>query len=224
MVGTKSGNRHVYRCARYHLSGKSICHRNPIREDLLLPCIVRRLSGFWTEPGNIQQLKTALGLELESEVGGDQGARERLERQLAELEASIRRGKGRLLRAPDSVYADLVAELDAAKRQQEQLQAQLDALTARAALSDGELERMVAKALAVLGRLGEALAGAEPVTIREALVGLISRIDLHFQQEPQARYIKSRFDRGIIHVRTGLEIGSTVAPVMPDDSPSAAFC
>jgi hypothetical protein len=223
MVGVKSGAHHVYRCARYHLSGKSVCNRNPLREDLLLACIIHKLQEFWTMPSNLARLKTELRRECNAEPEADENDRQRLGQRIAELDACILRGVGRLLAAPDTIYADLVTSLDEAKGKRAQLQTQIDAMGARSVVSDVDVERMVGEAVAVLHHLTAAVSEAKPGLIREALVGMVSHVDLHFRQELRLKMTKSIFERGTIHVRPGLESVNTVTPVTPEDSPRAAF-
>src|SRR5262249_22647878 len=60
----------LYHCSSYHLAGKSVCYCNAIREDRLLSCVLRKLRGFWTVPGNLERLTEAIRQEFK---GTDEG-------------------------------------------------------------------------------------------------------------------------------------------------------
>jgi hypothetical protein len=157
-------------------------------------------------------LKAAIRAECEGAVESEGAV---LQRRRAELDAQIQRGAKRLLSAPDSVYTELVAELDGAKREKAELEDRLDVLGRARSVSAVDIDRMVVLALEKLDSLEAAIYDADPLMVRDALAGLVSHIELHFRHEPRPRTVRTAFDHGIIYVRPGLENGNSVSSVQP---------
>jgi DNA invertase Pin-like site-specific DNA recombinase len=208
----KGHPRSSYLCSIYHLSGKAVCHRNTIHEDMLLACVLRKLSDFWKVPDNIERVTAALRAECTRDNTYDAHP---LQERLAQLNGQIERGAKRLLAAPDSIYAELVAELDAAKKEKAEVEARLATLDRTNAVASADMDCLVSEALAQLEMLETALRDADPSMVRAALAGLISHIELHFRNERRTCYGRSFFERGTIHARPGLEIVQTVGSVQP---------
>jgi site-specific DNA recombinase len=195
----------IYLCASYHTAGPSLCQRNYVHEEPILACIVRKLKAFWTSPKNLARLKAAICAEIGDGDEGQSKDRERLVREIGKLDEQIGRANGRLLSAPDSIYADLVEQIEVAKQDRSRLAAELLALEGQRGLSAAEADAMVAAAVEELQRLDENVSEGKPALVREAIRGLISHVEIRFRREKKRKTEKSVFDGGVIHVRPGLE-------------------
>jgi DNA invertase Pin-like site-specific DNA recombinase len=209
MVGVRHDRWQGYVCGRYHRTGRSVCHRNHIQEDRILPGIVRTLQEFWTRPGNVERVAAEVRRQL-SPAPADPGARKRMEKQLAALDGRIARGAKRLLAADDAVYAELAAQMAEAKRERERLRGELEALAAPAAVDAALVGRMVDRAVGVLRGLADVIGSADHAAVREALAGVIDHVDLFFRQEPKRKLGRSVFEKAVIHLRTAPESNNGV--------------
>jgi site-specific DNA recombinase len=114
----------VYRCSYYNERGKGACGQPQIREDALLPFILRTLS---EEIGDIKKLLSQPPEELVAPGRGRAGSRDSLLKERATLVARIEKGEKNLLRCSDDdrVFKSLAKQVSALRDQLDQLDAEL---------------------------------------------------------------------------------------------------
>jgi DNA invertase Pin-like site-specific DNA recombinase len=204
MMTANEGGKRYYRCQRYHEYGKTACYANLIAEKKLVAAIAGKIQEVFLNPENLDKLRAEVKRQLEEAGAGNPAALDGLRRQIADLDAKIASGTGRLLEVP----ADMVARCAAMIREWEQEKARLVAellrLDTEADL--GDLEEGVRVAEEQLYRLREAIADGNPADVRAVLVELVSRVELHFQHPKTAKTTRSIFEWGCIYIRTQQDV------------------
>jgi DNA invertase Pin-like site-specific DNA recombinase len=187
------------------------CREVHIREDKLLPFLVKKLQEVYLSPERLEGLRVQLKARLEAKREGDPERAERLRAKITELDRDIRQGTLNLVRATDNL--DLIQEeLTALRGQRERLQRELEAAEAAAAQPAEEVSVKVDAAVERLYTLRESLRKARSENLRAVLRLLVWRVDLYFDQpEAQQRGAWCRFAKGVVKLRPVLDISGCEA-------------
>src|SRR5262249_39840562 len=152
-----------YCCSGFTNAGK--CGFHSIREDKLLPVLVRKIQEVYLEPGQLEKLRETLRRKVEAKYRGSPEQADRLRDRIGRLDGEIKQGARNLLRAGDNfdLLSEEVADL---RRQRDKLARELEALERSQAVPADDLTRKVDAAIAKLRRLREELEGADRDKLR----------------------------------------------------------
>jgi DNA invertase Pin-like site-specific DNA recombinase len=199
----KRKGRQAYRryvCSSNNLNGKSSCGFHAVREDLLLPFLVRKLQEDYLAPDRLQRLKAELREQVAAARKAPPVDTERLRKRLAQLDADISRGVQNLLRAGDN-FDLLNANLTELRAERARLARNLESQERALGVKPAEAERLVASAVEALRRLGELLNRAEPGQLREVMRQLVAGIDLYFEAVPKRQRVFHTLVKGVVRLR-----------------------
>jgi DNA invertase Pin-like site-specific DNA recombinase len=195
--------RQVYRryvCTSWNLNGPRVCGYHAIREELLLPFLIRKLQEDHLAPARLDRLKRELRERALARRKGDPGGVTRLRSRLAQLEADVRQGTQNLLRAGSNI--DLLNEaLTAARKERDAVARELEALERSLGSKPQDVERKVAAAVEALRGLRERLSEADPAKLREVLRQMVTVIDLYFESLPKRKKVYHRLVKGVARLR-----------------------
>jgi site-specific DNA recombinase len=192
-----------YLCSTYGRSGKNNphgCGCHGVDQDRLVDVLVRKIQESVLTPSNLERLRTALRKQLGEQRGG-KGNAVQIRHQLADLDREIDLAAENFLRAPADVLDIVGKKLAAMKRQRGHVQDELKA--AELAERPKDVDAVVEAAVGHLWRLGEEMAGAEPVRRREVFRHFVDRIDLRFDKIQRGKRTECPLRSGEIHLRTG---------------------
>jgi DNA invertase Pin-like site-specific DNA recombinase len=197
----KRKGRQTYRryvCSSNNLNGHSSCGFHAIREEVLLPFLIRRLQDEYLAPPRLERLKMELRKQASARRKKAPGTVERLRGRLDQLDADIRRGAQNLLRAGDN-FDVLNANLTEWRQERARLARELEGQDC-ADVKPAEVERLVAAAIDALRRLAELLDQADPSKLREALRRMVTGIDLYFEAVPKEKRVFHRLLKGVVRL------------------------
>jgi DNA invertase Pin-like site-specific DNA recombinase len=194
-----------YVCASYNLNGPSTCGYHAVREELLLPFLVRKLQEDYLAPARLDHLESELKKRIVARRKADPGKAERLRTQLARLDADIRQGSLNLLRAGGNIdlLNDALSELRA---ERDRLDRELQALGRTPGASLAEVERVVKAAVQGLRDLGRRLDSADPAKVRQVLLQMVVSIDLFFEPVPKRKKVYHNLVKGVVKLRPQLDV------------------
>jgi DNA invertase Pin-like site-specific DNA recombinase len=209
MHGTRTGCRahgkvYAYRryvCKSNTAHGSAVCARHSIREDRLLPFLVRRLRADYLAPERLEQLEAELRRRLEIRRRGlTRCDTDRLRQRLAEVDEQVKQATLNVLRAKSNI--DLLNEaLTTLRAERDQLADELHDAEARQE-PEIDTEAAVEKAVARLRTLGERLGDADPRRLREVMRQMVARIDLFYETTPGRKWRSPfRLERGVVKFR-----------------------
>ncbi|HEV3446400.1 MAG TPA: DUF3135 domain-containing protein, partial [Gemmataceae bacterium] len=187
------------------------CKEWSIREDRLLPFLIRKLQDDYLAPKRLERLRKELLKQAMAETEPDPEVPDRLRAQVKKLDEEIRRATANVLRARDNL--DLLNDqLSQLRREREELAARLDAVKRSEATPAEKMAKMVDRAVQKLARLNDELRTADKGRLRAVLRQMIYRIDLYFE-EPAGRKKGEhfRFQRGVVKLRAQIELEGNVA-------------
>jgi DNA invertase Pin-like site-specific DNA recombinase len=215
-----------YVCTSFNLNGPSACGYHAIREDRLLPFLVRRLQEDYLAPSKLEQLKAELLAQAATKQQADPATAARLRAKLSGLDEEIRQGARNLLRG--GPHTDIVSEaLTEVRQKRAQVARELEALERSLATPAGELERVVNDAITVLYQLRDRICGAEPDRLREVLKQMVSSIELYFEEEPKKKKVYHRLVRGVVKLRPQVDVSGIKecqdSTPMPTSTTSTAY-
>jgi hypothetical protein len=187
------------------------CREVSVREDKLLPFLVRKLQEVYLSPERLEGLRAQLKERQEAKREGDPERAERLRVKLAALDADIKQGARNLVRATDNL--DLIQEeLSALRGQRERLLRELAGVEAAAARPAAEVAAQVDAAVGRLYTLGERLKDVRPENLRAVLRLLVWRVDLYFADPPAGQPgAWCRFAKGVVKLRPVLDVSGCEA-------------
>ena len=193
-----------YVCTSYNLSGTSACGFHAIREDLLLPFLVRKLQEDYLTPERLVRLEAELRRRLEARRKGQaQPDTARLQGLLASVEEQLKQATLNVLRARHNL--DLLNEaLTGLRTERDRLEAELRAAEARRE-PNIDIDALVENAVKRFRVLGEGLADADPARLREVLRQMVVEIVLHFESIPKKTRVYHRLVQGVVTLRPQLD-------------------
>jgi DNA invertase Pin-like site-specific DNA recombinase len=195
-------NPRIYRryvCTSYNLSGPSTCGYHAVREDLLLPFLVRRLQADYLAPAKIDRLRERLLKKLEARRRPTADQAQRLRARLAEVDGQLKAATLNVVRAKDNL--DLLnAALTELRHERDRLAAELGEADARKG-QEADLAALVEEAVGKLRALAERLNDADPARLREVLSQMVKTIELYFEAVPKKRKVYHRLVKGVVKLR-----------------------
>jgi len=194
-----------YLCTSNNLNGPSTCGFHAIREDLLLPFLIRKLQADYLAPGQLARLEKELRKQAAEGQKAEPAIIQHMRTRLGQLDADIRQGTQNLLRAGSNV--DLLTEALTELRIERDSLADNLAGRERSAGQKVDVDRQVNAAIDALRELGERLTEADPGQVREVLKQMVSRIDLYFEPIPKPQRVFHRLVKGIVKLRPQLGDG-----------------
>jgi DNA invertase Pin-like site-specific DNA recombinase len=205
-ITQRKGGR-VYRhyvCSAYQDRGKDACAHNRLPEAGLVGCVLRKVGEICRVPDNIPELRARVRHWL---GGADAGARaEELRRQVAELDRKLAQGRERYLTAPPEIAEGLRGPLAAWEGQRARLAEELEDQEHRRQAALADVEARVDRAVGLLREMEEAAQGANPSRIQGVLRAAVAKVECWFAQQQRARYLRSFFTEGKIHLRPDVAI------------------
>jgi DNA invertase Pin-like site-specific DNA recombinase len=194
-----------YVCTSYNREGTSSCEYHSIREDALLPFLIRKLQTDYLAPERLEQLREELRRQASETREGSPEKASSLRSKLAKLDAEIRQGARNLLRAGPNI--DLVSEaLTELRGRRDKLAKELDAVERALSKPAAEVEQMVDRAVAVLYHLRERIHEARPDHLREVLRQMVTSIELYFEGRPSKERTYHRLVKGVLKLRPQLDV------------------
>jgi len=202
-----SGERvYRYMCRTFHAKGKSACFCNTIREDRLLGCVVGMIQREYLSEKAVERLRKKIHKQQEAERRTVAPIDcKRLRKKIQDLDQKIDQGAERVFSAPEGIVDRLYAKLDELRRERDNLQDQIRAAEMPRNGTQGTDEREVEEALETLRDLRSAIEDADPEDLRELLVSIVSRIELHYSHDTSGKKAKNTFEHGTIFVRPPVE-------------------
>jgi DNA invertase Pin-like site-specific DNA recombinase len=210
----RNGKAYAYRryiCQSSRTKGVAVCLAYSLREDVLLPFLVRKLQEEYLAPDKVERLRERLRERLATPRPGQTlPTADQLRDRLAKLDEEIKRASLNVLRAQDNI--DLLNEaLTGLRHERDGL-----ALDLRDAEARGEpevdVEATVEEAVGRLRTLGERMNEADPVRLRHVLRQMIARIDLYYERpEGRKRRAWFRLEKGIVKLKPQVEFAGCAA-------------
>jgi hypothetical protein len=193
-----------YVCPNYQ-NNPGACQRYTMREDKLLPFLLRKVTQVYLDPERLEGLRATLKDRAAARHKADPVRAERLRKKMAAVDQDIRQGARNLVRATDNL--DLIQEaLTALRAERDKLARELETVEREQALPVEDLTTQVDRAVNRLLALKDELHKAKPERVREILRLLVSRIDLYWEEaKPGPTRAWFRFAKGIIKLRPILE-------------------
>jgi DNA invertase Pin-like site-specific DNA recombinase len=187
------------------------CQDFSVREDRILPCLVRKLQESYLAPARLEELRAALRRKVAARHEEEPELAGRLRHRLAGLDRDIRQGARNLIRATDNL--DLIQEeLTALRSQRERLAAELASLEHRQGVPLDQLNETVERAVAKLYGLRESLASAKPEQLKALLAEFVVRVDLYFDDRTGLKKNQwFRFAKGVVKLRPQLDLAGNPA-------------
>jgi hypothetical protein len=202
--GRKSYRRYI--CTSYSSSGRSACGFHQIREDKLVPFLIRKLQKDYLAPEKLEALKAELLRQVIARQEGNPEKAERLRVRLASLDAEIREGARNVLRA--GPHIDLVTEaLTELRDQRAKLAHELDALERSLAVPLEDAKQIIKEAVEELRHLRERLKTDDMHELRELFRRILSSIVLYFEAQPKRVKVYHRLIKGVVKLRPQLDVG-----------------
>jgi DNA invertase Pin-like site-specific DNA recombinase len=201
-----------YICPTY-MKNPGLCRRFSMREDKLLPFLIRKLEEVYLDPGRLEGLRKCLKDRAETRHQTDPVRAERLRKKMAAIEQDIRQGARNLVRATDNL--DLIqAELTTLRAERQKLARELEGVEREQVLPvehlTAEVDNAIDRLLTIkeqFRKLKDAPHKAKPEKLREVIRLLVSRVDLYWDEAgPSPSKTWFHFAKGIIKVRPVLEI------------------
>ena len=191
----------AYRCHTYQDGGRSACHRNQIKEDILLDGIVRLVEREYLSDKAIDRLREKIQHLLAARRRPAPVNADRLRKQITDLDRQLDQGADRVLSAPENLVGTIYAKLDQLKAERDQLQAQLQAAGSHRIDTGGDDEGKIEEALDALRILRKAFTEAEPADVRELLSTVVSKVELRFAHREKGGREVNELQGGTILVR-----------------------
>jgi hypothetical protein len=183
------------------------CRDYSIREDKLLPFLVRKLEEVYLDPRRLEGLRAALKERVEAKHAANPERTDRLRQRLRDLDGSIATGRRRALQVKDdATFVELNEGLRELLEQRRLLHGQLEAAEREHGVPAEQMAETVDNAIARLYTLRKGLQDANRDRLRAVIRQLVSRIDLYFSDDaPHNKKRWFRFTRGIVKLRPHLE-------------------
>jgi DNA invertase Pin-like site-specific DNA recombinase len=205
---SRSFSKYTYRrytCQTAWTKGREVCAYHSIREDKILPALVRKLLEIYLNPKRLEQLREEIRSTVEARHERNPEAVERMKSRLAEIDADIRTGTRNVLRSTDNL--DLLQEaLGELRAKREQLAKELERAERSQQIPVEEKEAEVNRAIERLFQLRSLLERCKPEQLREVLRLLVCRVDIYFDTAERTHRKRFRFAKGVVKLRPVLEL------------------
>jgi DNA invertase Pin-like site-specific DNA recombinase len=204
LAGT-GGRRHTYRrvlCGTYNRTGGPTCQYNAVDADALARAVVKKLRSHLFSPEALDALRKEIRRQDEEEAAGN-GLLNALEARLATLDRNVERAARRVVDEEDeALVPSLRKQLKTVTSERDELARQVEAAR-QSRQPAGDLDTGVEEALAMAGKMSEALEAGDDDLLREVLGEAASYVELFFDHAPTAsgKRVRSTYSRGLIHLR-----------------------
>jgi hypothetical protein len=149
----------------------------------LLSVIVQKVQEIYLADDRVNLLRAELLRQIEEHREGEPEHLDRLRRRLGEIEADVKQGRENLLRVrDDNVFIELNRALGDLVRERDAVAAEVARMEVTVPDRRAVDQATVEKAIASLRRLGQELASAKPERVREVLLQMLVRVDLHYEE------------------------------------------
>jgi DNA invertase Pin-like site-specific DNA recombinase len=206
--GRKTYSYKKYICSSAGLK-PGVCRHYSIREDRLLPALVKKIQEVYLNPERLEGLRQQLLAKVQAKQEGNPALVENLTKRLDKLEAEIVQGRRNMLKVKDDeAFTELDAELSVWLKQRDRLRRELAAAQKAQAVPSEEAMATVTRAMGRLEQLREQLDGAAKHRdkLGEVIRLLVSRIDLYFENGSTTKRGHYRFVKGVVKLRMMLEV------------------
>ena len=187
-----------YVCSSYNLNGPSSCGYHAIREEVLLPFLIRKLQNDYLAPARLDKLEKELKRQATAARQADPKKAKNTKGKLSQLDADIRQGTQNLLRAGDNIDL-LSAALTEMRNERDHLARDTEAQEPAGKPED--VDRLVTAAVEVLRKLHNLLDEVDPEQLREVLRQLVTGIDLFYEPVPKAKKTYHTLVKGVVRLR-----------------------
>jgi site-specific DNA recombinase len=200
--GRRGGRRRAYRvvyCGTYNRT--SGCFYNSIAADPLVKAVVAKLRQGLYNPGTLQALREEIRRQDREEAAG--APLTALEARLAAAERGVARAARRVVdEEQDALVPALRQALAEVTAERDRLAKEVEAAKRKGRPAD-DLEAGVEEALAIMGRLEDAVKAEDSDLLRAVLGEAVSYVELFFTHAPTAsgKRTRSTFARGLIYLR-----------------------
>jgi site-specific DNA recombinase len=197
--------RTYFRCGLYAMHGlHSGCHSNRVDEGHLVGALLGKLQERVLNPRVLARLEKLLAERVRLTGRATLGDVGRLEREVAKLDAEMKRASDRYLTEADETLA---AALRAGFLKMQERKRSLEAELVEARLRvEPELDpaEVVAEARALATRLAGVLESLDRAELRRLLLQVVDRVEVECHAEKGKQRCRSRFVRALVYLRPGL--------------------
>jgi DNA invertase Pin-like site-specific DNA recombinase len=191
-----------YQCSTNRNYGAGVCSSNSIKESFLMDRLITHIEKDVLNPDGLAELHERRRREAERLKKEQPAKLETLRKQAAELTRKIDGLTGKLAVLaevdPEGVrhYAQ---DIRLWRAQRQAVETKIAEVLRPPALVD--LDEAAGFVRDYLGRLRDLMKSGEPRRMRLLLGELVDRIEVYFVARKCPKYVRSRFDRGVIYVR-----------------------
>jgi DNA invertase Pin-like site-specific DNA recombinase len=193
----------IYLCSRYLRGGKSACQWNGVDADRLGRAVLRKLRSVWLNPDVLAATREEIRRQDRAERCGDPERLESLRGRLRALERQLEQAADRVLKEEDeSLLPALRQRMKSVVARRDAAAAEVDALgraDPSAAVADAEAE--VDAALALAGRLEDAMTADDLGLLRAVLQETLSYVEVLFNHRPWGKKTRCEFARALVYRR-----------------------
>jgi DNA invertase Pin-like site-specific DNA recombinase len=188
-------------CAGYGMLGKQKCNFNSIDEAPLQRCIIRKIQEAFLNPSTLNKMREVARQEAAQGVNGNAEEEARLNDQLAQLDKQLAVAARKfLVTENDRASRECKKALDALTAERDRVEHRLRGCQDRTADCQDQ-EETIDRAVDLMNRFEEVIAGKDPAAKRAVLRGIIEHIDLYFDHRQTDQRTYSTFMRGVIYVK-----------------------
>ena len=198
MHGYANGPRLYYWCQGHKTKGSAFCDLNAVKQNELLGYVVETIEQHWMNPLVVKALRE----ELHRLVEGDHPkvSPDRLQAQLATLDAKLTKARKRLLEVDADMLPDVQAGIRELRAQREQLETALRAASTPRKALFADVDERIDRAVSAFCGLRGVLESADPVHRRETIRQTVHHIDV-WAERNSGRKNNFRLDHGLITLR-----------------------
>jgi DNA invertase Pin-like site-specific DNA recombinase len=198
MSGRMQSGSPIYRCSKYHQTGKTACYCNTIKESPLLSVIVRNIQERYLSEPALDRLREAIEKEQQRTKPRPRDLK-KLKVEIETRNRKIDRAEDTVLDAPDELRPGLYRKLQGLKAERDRLNAELASMSRPETRSKEQDRAEVDRAIEAMRDLGKSLRRAKPEDTKELLSSIVTRIELHFTDGTGKT--KRDFTHGTIYLR-----------------------
>jgi site-specific DNA recombinase len=193
-----------YVCSQYTHCGRAGCDCNSLDADAFARALLRKLRDELLGPENLRAMREEAMRQDGAEGRQAEPARaRRLRREAERLGEQLGAGVRKMMTIADSLLPAYQVQLEDMQKERERLLAESDRLE-RQAEGPSDLEALADGAEEVLRRMDQAEALGDHDLLRDALAGLIDRVDVLFarrEPKPGAKRVRTTFYRALVYLK-----------------------
>jgi hypothetical protein len=198
----------VHTCGGYNVYGASFCQRNTIDEAAITSALLTRLQSEFLNPQTLEAVRAEVRRQDEDALAVPLAAWDRQRERLGALEQKLTRGVERLLGVDDALVPAAREQLRKWHAERDEVAAELERL-AVVRTDPADLEAGVDEAVALMGRLQEAITADDADALRVVLAEALDHVELFFAHQPVKRGTRSVFVRGLAYPRNDVAVQYT---------------